>query len=177
MLDSNIMGLDLGLGCTGIASACSGVIRTRALKTTKKGHERTAYLLDSIQLAAQGHDLVGIEGLAYAAKGRSILDIAGFHFQVRQRLWENYIPYVVIAPAIRMKYVTGKGGGPAAKKDLVWAAALRRWPETVMNTHDEADAVILAAIAARVYRDPFDGMIDIDHFSPVNSMTIVRRTQ
>jgi crossover junction endodeoxyribonuclease RuvC len=88
---------------------------------------------------------VVIEGLAFGAKGSSLLDLAGLFHVVTHRLWQLKVPYVVISPFQRAKYLTGRAG--ASKEDCL-IAALKRFPDAGITGNDQADALTLAAMGA-----------------------------
>lgn len=175
MLCESVLGLDLSLTRTGMASAdlVAGAILTRALESTRKDHHRLQYLVESIALAADTHDLIAIEGPSFRSHDRGFHDSAGFHWLVRHRMWQMRKPVIIIPPATRMKYATGKGGGKLATKVLVHEATRRLWPKLALKTHDEADALILAAIGARKAGHPFDPNPGIERWCDVNSLRIV----
>lgn len=65
----------------------------------------------------------------------------------------GHVPILVVKPNLRAKYATGNGG---AGKDQVLLAASRRYPGVPMTNNNEADAVVLAAMGARVLGHPVD---------------------
>lgn len=87
-------------------------------------------------------DLVVIEGYTLTASaGRGPLLANWYH--LARHLHDAGISPVVIDPATRVKYATGNGKGG---KDQVMAHTYRRFPGAGVNTNDEADAVMLAAL-------------------------------
>lgn len=92
----------------------------------------------------------------------------GGHFDRHGLWWSIYqdlthvacLPVLVVPPAARAKYATGKGN---AGKDEVLLAVARRYPQAEVVNNDEADATILAAIGARILDDPIE-----DHLPRVN---------
>ncbi len=62
---------------------------------------------------------------------------------------------VVIAPKQRAKYATGNGN---ATKDQVLIAVTRRYPQFTGTTNDEADALVIAAMLARLDGHPIDAL-------------------
>lgn len=182
MTYESVLGLDLSLTGTGMASVDfeTGAIRTRTIKTQKRGYDRLDLIVATVTAAARTHDLVGIEGLSYGSKGSSFLDLAGLHHSVRLSLWRAQIPVVVVSPAVRMKYATGKGGRPRTQytpgewKRVVWREAARLFPSARLQGDDEADALLVAAVAARVAGVPFDRTPPPERYSAVNTMIVDR---
>ena len=62
---------------------------------------------------------------------------------------------VVVAPKSRAKYATGSGNGT---KDQVLIATTRHYPLFTGTTNDEADALVIAAMLARLDGHPIDDL-------------------
>lgn len=154
---SSILGADLSLTGTGLASVTGAGVRTRRLGNKLRGGQRLEMIVSTVLAAAERHDIVAIEGLANGAKGSSFLDLAGLQHIVRYELWRIGKPYMLVPPANRMQYATGKGSAKYAPKEVVLEAARANWPGVELATHDEADALIVAAVCARELGQPFDG--------------------
>jgi Holliday junction resolvasome RuvABC endonuclease subunit len=174
----SVLGVDLSLVQTGLASAVWGeagaepVLTTAIVKPTLRGHARRQFIVRKIIAVAQGYDLVGLEGISYGSKGKGHAEVVGLWYELRSALWRADLPVAVISPGTRAKYATGKGGGPDAAKPRVLAATRGLWPALTLKTSDEADALLLAAIAARVAGRPFDAQPSLERFAPVNGITI-----
>jgi crossover junction endodeoxyribonuclease RuvC len=110
-----------------------------------RGHHRLQLLLGYVEAAAEQCDFVVIEGLAFGAKGSSLLDLAGLFHVVTHRLWQLKVPYAVVSPFQRSKYITGRAN--ASKEDCL-IAAMKRFPEAEITGNDTADALTLAAMGA-----------------------------
>lgn len=146
----NVIGLDLSLRSTGIASNLGWTHRI-----TSEGREDATYaeradrlhmLTDDITDQIRHADLVVVEGPSYSSKGRGTWDRAGLWWLIADRLtYRFHVPLAVAAPHVRAKYATGTGN---ASKDKVLIAAVRRFPNYNIDNNDVADAVILAAIGA-----------------------------
>jgi Holliday junction resolvasome RuvABC endonuclease subunit len=162
----SVIGLDPSL--TSFGAAClygPNAVTLHRLKPVKgmTGHERLRWLLAAVEGLAFGCDVAVVEGavLIAAGGGESRIATAGLHWMVRHRLWEIGVPYAVVTPATRAKYVTGNG---AAGKDLCLAAAVKRFaplfPGTdddalpVLDGNDKADALTLAVMGAEYYGQP-----------------------
>lgn len=151
----SVIGLDLSLAGTGMARADSAgntacwTIATEG-KNTDGYPERLARLLTiRRQIAAGipfGVDLVVMEGPSYASQGAGTWDRAGLWWSVYEGLTSAGVPLAVAPPKCRALYATGKG---QAKKEVVFAAAVRRFGGYPISNNNEADAVVLAEIGLR----------------------------
>lgn len=65
----------------------------------------------------------------------------------------GHVPILVVRPNLRAKYATGNA---RSSKDEVLLAASRRYPDVPMSNNNEADAVVLAAMGARMLGVPVD---------------------
>lgn len=154
-----VLGLDQSLTSFGAACIDSradvppGVYRWRP--GGRRGPERVQWLLDKIETVLWECDVVVIEGLAFGAKGSSLLDLAGLFHVVTHRLWQLEVPYAVVPPSSRMKYITGKG---QADKETCLLAVVKRYPGIEVSGNDEADALTLAAMGADHYGFPLAEM-------------------
>lgn len=144
-----VLGLDQSLTSFGAACASSDpaipVELHRWRPGARRGHERMQWLLDRLEETVQGCDFAVIEGLSFGAKGSSLLDLAGLFGNVTHRLWQLSVPYAVVPPSSRMKYLTGKG---QADKDTCLLAVVRRYPGIEVDGNDQADALTMAAMGA-----------------------------
>lgn len=107
--------------------------------------------LDSQQNLAA--DLVVIEAPAFASKTGSVHERSGLWWQIVAECWYNGVDVLEVPPTSRAKYGSGKGN---ASKDAVLAAAVRQYSQAPIANNNEADAVILAAIGARVLGEPIE---------------------
>ena len=160
-----IIGIDPSLTATGIATIDTNHpdhirIHTETIHSTKTGntitHRLTRFgtvadtLLDTMPTNL---DLAIIEGPAYAAHGAGTWDRAGMWWNIARILHRLDIPTIEVPPATRCRYATGKGN---AAKDVVMISAVRRYPAADITDNNQADAVILAAIGARLAGHPID---------------------
>lgn len=149
------VGLDLSLTATGIAIIEEdGTYTTRTLpsKGTKAATlgdrgVRLHNLTADIVIAACTADIVCIEGPSYGQTTGSHHDRSGLWWLVVDALQGEDLELIEIAPAQVKKYATGKGN---AGKDAVLASVIRRYDAAPVESNDEADAFVLAAIAARL---------------------------
>jgi len=163
--DLRVLGLDQSLTSSGLALASSlGEIELDRIQVKARGHERMAGIeAEVISWADPSRcDVVVMEGLSFGAKGNALLDLAGLSWIIRQRLWERGMPYVIIPPALRAKYITGNG---AAGKDLCLTAAAQRFAPVLpgygdpdappaLDGNDKADALTLCQMGRDYYGCP-----------------------
>lgn len=117
-------------------------------KGADRGLERLDWIRQSVMGKVYGVDLVVIEGYSYGAKGSSFLSLAELGGIIRWSLWDLGTKFVVIPPACRAMFATGKGN---ARKEEVLAAAIRVLGyDRAQN--DEADAMWLWEMAAMRYQ-------------------------
>jgi crossover junction endodeoxyribonuclease RuvC len=158
---SRVVGLDLSLSSTGAASVRSPlegedpIVRTWRFKYRAKqprenaavyAHLRMRYLIGSVSAVVSGADLCMIEDMPYGAKGSAVTGLAGLQWVIRHQVWHLGVPYVVVGPKQRAKWITGNG---SAGKDECLAAAIKRFPDADLRGNDEADALTLAAMGAQ----------------------------
>ena len=151
-----VIGIDQSLVSTGLAvTSGPGVmpllVRIRTGKL--RGHERLAVILAAVSQHADGCGLAVLERVInYPGKGDAPLVLSGLGWLIRHALWQAGIPYAVISPPERAKFITGSGG---ASKDEVMAAAIRRFgPEAGIMGNDVADALVFAAMGCEWLGEP-----------------------
>lgn len=159
------VGIDLSLTATGLARVDTGdrLVIEVATVVSKPGPDRMrltdrAARLDAVTTAVveftADADVAAIEGPALAARNAgSGHDRSGLWWRVVQTLLDSGITVVQIAPSTRAKYATGSG---SAGKDKVLLAVERRWPNAIVANNNEADAVALVSIAARLAGAPIE---------------------
>lgn len=76
---------------------------------------------------------------------------------------------LIVPPTVRAKYATGKGN---AGKDEVLAAVVRRYEHAPVENNDQADAFVIAAIAARVNGDPIEDSLPAAHLDALKKVTL-----
>ena len=155
------VGLDLSLTSTGIATIHGDLITVRRVtsKASQGDTSDTAQRLDrivadvlgSVPLSDDTH--VAIEGPSYGSVGPGQHVRGGLWWLIRTALAREGIHTIIASPSTVKKYATGKGN---AGKDAVLAAVIKRYPQVDVTGNDEADALVLAAIAARAAGRPID---------------------
>lgn len=147
--EPRVIGLDLSLTATGVAGKDFAEVITPPKNI--KGYERLRFIdADVMDLFARGADLTVVEGLAYAAHDTNRAG-AGLWWLITYHLWKRGYPFVVVPPASRAKYATGKGN---ANKDTVLASVVRRFPSVLVDNNNAADALVLAAMGYDYYGHP-----------------------
>lgn len=152
------VGLDLSLTSTGIATIHGDNITTRAVESKGKKTDdlfarsmRLSSIVTEIAAAAGAADVVAIESPAYGQTTGSHHDRSGLWWLVVDMLNTMTEARIVeVTPQKVKKYATGKGN---ASKDAVLLSVARRYPHVDIQSNDEADALVLAAMVARM-----DGM-------------------
>lgn len=151
----NILALDLSLtasgwahsmGTSGVYSPPKGALGIRRLIAIRDAMLGYAKNVDPLGFATNA-DLVVIEGFAYGAKGRAVLDIAGMGWLVRVALHERGYPIVEVPPASLKMFATGKGN---ADKNAMLGEAIRKLKYDG-NDHNVADALWLLTMAQTAY--------------------------
>lgn len=155
-----VVGLDLSLTGTGIARILSSESGHHWVDHTRLGTD-TAGLdlaargkrLNGLSHRVTGHlarlgrpDLVLVEQPSYGSSGGSAHDRSGLWWLVLSRLTAAGVPVAEVTPVHLKMYATGAGKGG---KDAVLAETARRYRDLApeLSTNDEADALILAAMA------------------------------
>lgn len=87
-------------------------------------------------------------------------DRAGLWWGIYHRLTAAGVPVLPVPPSCRAKYATGKGN---AGKDEVLLAVARRYPHAPVGGNDEADALVLAAMGARLLGEPVEDSLPKTH--------------
>lgn len=162
-----VVGLDLSLTSTGAARIYTfeheppAVLCDRIVSTGKKDAsledrwERLRNLRNGIADLTKAADLVVVEGPSYGSKTGSQHDRSGLWWLVVAALHRDGIDVAEVPPSTRMRYATGKG---QAGKDIVLSNVVRRYPNVIVQTNDEADALVLAAMGARHLGVPIDDL-------------------
>ncbi|ERG63493.1 hypothetical protein L332_03360 [Agrococcus pavilionensis RW1] len=170
-----VLGVDASLTSTGLAwldtdepaEWWTGRIREAApvkggtwLREQAARMDRIAYEVRDVALGHDGSglpvDLVVLEGPSFSSRGAGARDVAGLWWSIARELLVRDIEVLVIEPATRAKYATGRGRGVGASKHDVLAQVRATYPLADVPQHDVADAVALAALGARVKGFPVE---------------------
>lgn len=164
-----IVGLDLSLTATGVAMLAGERTITKTIRSKGKADDGLAtralrlhnLSLDILHIAATG-DVVIIEQPAYGQTGGSHHDRSGLWWLVMDGLTvdaERELFAEVTPQGVKM-YATGKGN---ASKSEVLAAVIKRYPQADVANDNEADALVLAAIGARLAGAPVEDSLPATH--------------
>lgn len=142
---THVIGLDLSLTSTGVASSLGWTDRIRP--GDLRGLERLRYITRTIgDYARTGrYRLAVLEGPSYGSRYGSPHERGGLWWMVYDLLDRREIPVAVAPPASLKLWATGSG---AASKTAVLDAMRLRYPHAEITTSDEADALALAEMGA-----------------------------
>lgn len=150
-----VLGVDQSLTCSGLALVCSGrVERVWSLRPKMRGNERLRLIVSSVLEAAQGVDVVVVEGPSMHSQGRSLVQLYGLFTLLTYSLWVAGVRTVVVPPTVRAMYATGRGN---ANKDAVLLSVARRYPNVDVQDNNQADALAMAALVCRALGEPVAG--------------------
>ena len=116
---STLMGVDQSLVGTGITiwdgkNYSYSLIETKKTKDTKAptidNTRRLIYIKYLVKRFIEEFDvkLIAIEGLAFGARGRSVMTMGGLSHILRELFVEMNVDFIVIPPTTLKKYWTGK---------------------------------------------------------------------
>ena len=98
-------------------------------KSSVKELERLMEIRSQITLLKT--DLAIIEGIAFMARNSvSLVQLSALNYMVREHLYVNKIPFLIVAPATLKKFVTGRGN---AKKDEMLLETYKRFDKSFSN--------------------------------------------
>lgn len=153
--NSWVVGIDLSLTSTAVAALHTGTgelfvhrIRSAGKATDSLADKIARYTRLSQEIAASvlvtSPALVAIEGAQFSTqKDTSAHRRAGLWWRVVELISDSGISVIEVPVSTLKKWGTGRGN---ASKDMMLAAAVRRWDRVSQN--DEADAAWLADVAA-----------------------------
>lgn len=159
-----VVGLDLSLTKSGYAIVkddgkvlASGIIKSKPvgdkpLAETKRIVKIAEDIVEKIDeiLPTEDPALVVIEGLAFMAKGTSLVQLAGLNYLMRTLLTEFKWPFVIVAPTTLKKFITGKGNG---EKDLMMMTVFKEYGFESFD-NNVCDAYSLAVCGLAVLGKP-----------------------
>lgn len=154
-----IIGVDFSLTATGVAAITDGeaeciTIETKPEEWWHQFPQRVEQIAYGIEAWADGiPDAWVIETPAYLAKSSSLDRMFGGWWLLVSHLTNLWEPPIRVSPTQVKKYATDNGN---ANKDRVLAAVIRRYADVDIDSNDQADALVLAAIGAGVVEAPFE---------------------
>jgi crossover junction endodeoxyribonuclease RuvC len=150
-----VLGLDLSLVGTGYVLLEDGKIKEQKLIKSKPSGKEPIKELERLmkirgQITLPKTDLAVIEGLAFMARNSvSLVQLSALNYMVREYLYINKIPFLIVAPSTLKKFVTGRGN---AKKDEMLLETYKRFGES-FNNDNLCDAFGLAHCGSAVLGD------------------------
>lgn len=158
-----ILGVDFSLTGTGLAvfgddgstDTCT-IASPKDDGTVRAIADRLLFIADKVEAWADlsEDDTVVFEDLLHHAPSPHRGKIAGGWWQVAARVAALVNdPVILVAPKVRAKYATGNG---SAGKKAVLEQVTARYPQFDIRNDNEADAVTLVAIGARLNGRPID---------------------
>jgi len=171
------VGLDLSLTSTGVAIIHDGHatvqrITSKPVKdaTTADQADRLRGIVTRILLAIPdtAYTKVAVEGPSFGSTGTAAHILGGLWWLVRVALENADLDTIIASPGTVKRYATGNGNAP---KDHVLAAVVRRYPDVNVTGNDEADALVLAAIAARHDGHPFEDSLPLAQIAAAAAVT------
>jgi len=150
------VGLDLSLAGTGLVvlNQDSEIIEQKLISTkpNKEDYQHTEKrlltILEEIKFIPNIVKLkkLNIEGLAFGARGQSMLELAALHYFIRIYMYQHSVPYEIVPPTVLKKHITGKGN---CKKELMLLKIFKKYG-IEFEDNNIADAFALAKYAMEV---------------------------
>lgn len=168
---TSVVGIDPSLASTGLARITYGspawwVVECDTIATQgRRGDglaaraERIDDIARGVKNFVDGASMVVLEGPSFGSRGGSSWDRAGLWWRIVDNLVcaevGTGVHFGVCSPSSRAKFATGRGN---ADKAAVAASAAKLWPDAEIGNSDEADALVLASMAActQEWPVPFD---------------------
>jgi crossover junction endodeoxyribonuclease RuvC len=186
MTPLRVVGLDLSLTGTGVARVTRGQhhqsdddldIQLRLLGSVTAGKDvarrsaRLRTLAHNICTHCAGANLVAVEEPAYSKTMGQMHDRSGLWWLVVARLTANGIPVAEVPSTVLKMYALGKGGGADTGKDAVLATVVRRYPAADVTSNNTADALVIAAMAARHSGCPIEAELPQTHLRAMDKVS------
>ena len=158
------VGLDLSLTKTGITILghggtviYSGLVKSKPcgdkpIDETRRIVKIAEEIMTKLGTVASGPRIVAIEGLAFMAKGTSLVQLAGLNYMIRAALDKERWPFIIVAPTTLKKFITGSGKGD---KDMISMAIYKNYGFEALD-NNVADSFGLAACAMAVMGSPIN---------------------
>lgn len=163
-----IVGADLSLVKTGLTIITgngkvlySGLVKSKPsgdkpIDETKRIVKIAEDIIDVIKKTLQGKnpDLVVIEGLAFMAKGTSLVQLSGLNYLIRVLLVKNNWPFLIVFPTTLKKFITGSGKGD---KDMIMMTLYKDYGHESLD-NNEGDAYGLSVCGLALLGKPLKKM-------------------
>lgn len=167
-MNRTICGVDLSLTGTGVAViseratrppiagveefstklVCTGPVNPKTNKPSEVLRDRVARsreIASDVWRYARSADLVVIEGLFTGKTAGKLIDRAATWMRIVDRCVSSDIPVAVISPTALKLPITGAGG--ASKTEMI-SALVRLYPNVVLKSDNEVDALACAHLGA-----------------------------
>lgn len=178
------MGVDLSLRRTGVAfvgDPLDGGVETFSHGTEGKRDAPWEERLDRIESLAKWtvglihdhmeHPLIAVmESPPPGTAGGSTVDRNALWWFVYRGLRQLSVPVLPMNVAKVKVYATGKGN--KHEKDEVMLAIVRRYPDAPIQNNDEADAVALAMMGARLLGRPYEKSLPKAHLRALEGVEL-----
>jgi Holliday junction resolvasome RuvABC endonuclease subunit len=174
------IGFDLSLTSAGVAVVGSDGMVTYTFGRKGKRHETLEERLGRLELLASQcvdvilehieHPKIATIEEAFNSGQGSAFDRAGLFWFVARELRIMNIPTVLVHNTKVKIYATGRGSG--LEKDQVLLATARRHHDVDIQNNDQADALNLALIGARLIGKPVDGEIPEIRLRAMNGLEL-----
>jgi len=171
-----IVGLDYSLTAFGVTELSVGPdlpwrMHCSVFEPKVKGLRRLDQLVELVEESADGAYVVVYESPAWGAQGNTFHQTAGGWWIVRHTLHRLGALVVEVNPTQVKQYALGKGSGKGTGKDAVIAAVVRRYPRFTADDNNAADALVLAALAARRLGHPIEDTLPLTHLRALDAVT------
>lgn len=117
LADMNVVGLDLSLRATGVASVSGSL---SAILPRTDGDARLVEIRDMVDRSLPDRSIVVIEDLPHGARNPAAGPLGMVHGVVRGLLMDRGLSYVLVPPASVKMYATGKGNASKADMRMAW---------------------------------------------------------
>ena len=136
-------GVDQSLTGSGITVYNSGEYKYYLIESSKEDSNspsieytrRIMRIRDEIKKILEDNNVeyVGIEGMSFGSKGRSIFELGGLSHMIREMLLSEGIKFIVFPPTVVKKYWVGKGNAP--KDAMIEEAENRKCNIDIMKNY------------------------------------------
>ena len=179
-----VIGLDLSLTNSGVAVLGEDATELYRIPSSSPKVESLQSRMERFDLILlkfpriHPGDLVVIEQPAFSRTNGKHHDRSGLWWFAVDLAQQSQADLVEVPPSTLKKYVTGKG---SCGKSEVMAAMIRRMadlhPGIVIHDDNEADALALAALGARLLGHPVDGNLPKVNLASFDAWTKMLRNQ
>ncbi|MHA3682820.1 hypothetical protein ACXR2W_00975 [Leucobacter sp. HY1908] len=146
----------IGAGDFGASSVALGTVKSQPLGASVEARlDRLAAIVSGVEDFILRGSLVVIEAPAYSRQAGARHERSGLWWMVARAAKAKGCRVVECSPTARQRYAVGRAGPSVSKAD-VKAAMSAGFPAVSIANDDEADALVLAALGARLIGFPVD---------------------